>query len=121
MFQKSILIIGTFATLGAALLTSSARAEGFGLFAGVGVALGFDAPSTRIDSLPAGARVRWVGVPGWQSARTVRVPGWPGTRVAVSDLGQVGPDRHVVCAREDRFDRRERYRGSRPVCWVEAR
>lgn len=122
MFQKSILLIGAMATLGAALIGSPARAEGFGIFAGVGVAFGFGDGSSTMRSLPAGSSVRFVGVPGRQRPVQVYVPGRPGTRVATADLfPDAGPGRRTVCAWQDRWDRHERYAGSQRLCWVEAR
>ena len=120
MFQKSILVLGAIAAIGATMMSAPAKADGTGIFAVFGLGTS-DTPQMR--SLPAGEAVRHVGAPGWQRGRGVRVPGWPGTRVAVADLGlpQVGPTRHTVCARQDGYDRHERYIGSRPICWTEAR
>lgn len=129
MFQKSILVIGAMAAIGAAVISGPARADGIGIFAGVGVGLGFgvfgdgrEAPGD-MRTLPAGASVRYVGRPGWQRGRNGWVPGRPGTRVAVSELGlpYAGPGRHTVCGWQDRYDRHERYAGSQRICWVEAR
>ncbi len=127
MFQKSILMIGAMAAIGAAVISGPARAEGIGLFAGIGVGFGIfsdgrEAPGD-LRVLPAGASVRYVGQPGWQRGVNGRVPGYPGSRVAVSDLGlpYAGPTRHTVCGWQDRWDRHERYIGSQRVCWVEAR
>ncbi len=98
-----------------------ARAEGFDLFAAVGLRDPEAAGGMR--TLPAGASVRYVGAPAWQRGRNGWVPGRPGTRVAVADLGfaYAGPNRHTVCGWQDRFDRRERYIGSQRICWTEAR
>lgn len=133
MLEKSILMIGTLAAIGAAAISGPARAEGIGLFAGVGagvgVGLGFgvfgddrEAPGD-MRRLPAGASVRYVGQPGWQRGMHGWVPGYPGSRVSVSDLGlpYAGPGRHTVCGWQDRYDRHERYAGSQRICWVEAR
>jgi hypothetical protein len=126
MIEKSILMIGAIAAIGATMLTAPARAEGIGHFAGIGVGLGLDVGGSdreTVRSVPAGATVRWVGAPGWQRGRNGRVYGWPGTRVAVRDLGfpDPGPNRHTVCGWQDRYDRHERWIGSRRICWVEAR
>ena len=120
MFQKSILVLGAIAAIGATVMSAPARAEATGIFAALGLDTSDDA---RMRSLPAGASVRHVGAPGWQRGRTVRVPGRPGTRVAVAELGapHVGPTRHTVCSRQDGYDRHERYIGSRPICWIETR
>ncbi len=128
MFQKSILAIGAIATLGALAMTVPAKAEGVGLFAGVGIDFGvgrgegFAWPWSR-PSVPAGRSLRHVGVPGYHKPVEVWVPGRPGTRVPVAALGfpYEGPDRKTVCGWQDRFDRHERYIGSQRICWVEAR
>ncbi|MCE1237103.1 MAG: hypothetical protein LWW93_12205 [Hyphomicrobiales bacterium] len=121
MFQKSILVIGAFAAIGASFLTTPARADGGGLFAAMGLFEREAAGGMR--SLPAGASVRYVGAPAWQRGRNGWVQGYPGTRVAVSDLGYpyAGPNRHTACGWQDRYDRHERYIGSQRICWVEAR
>lgn len=121
MFQKSILVIGAFAAIGASFMTVPARAEGFDIFK----VFGLHEPEAvgGMRSAPVGASVRHVGAPGWQRGRNGWVVGPPGTRVAVADLGfpYAGPNRHTVCGWQDRFDRRERYVGSQRICWTEAR
>ncbi len=119
MFQKSILAMGAMAAIGAAILTTPAKAGIFGLFdgsSGSGFVTG-PAPSRvggHVVADPYAAR--WLGAPGWQRPQRAVVSPW-----ARADDAMVGPGRHVVCALEPRYDRRERYVGSRQVCWSEAR
>lgn len=102
MFQKQILLIGGIVTAGI-LMTSQARA---GIFDGVGAFFDRDAAAHRIVG-----PTMWYGTPGYAKP----IP------IERAYIGAPGPGRHVVCADQARYDRREAYVGSHRICWVEAR
>lgn len=78
----------------------------------IGVVIGSDLLSRHDDRRIVDGPTRWYGVPGYQRPRVL----YAGDGVPVA-----GPGRHVVCDWQDRYDRLERYIGSRRICWVEAR
>lgn len=117
MFDRTILSLGLSVALVTGLVATPAKSAPVGavVAAGtVGVILG-----AGIASLGRRDEPRYVlggewdyGAPGWQRPRPV---GWRGFDVLP------GPGRHRVCAWQERYDSRERYMGSRRICWVEAR
>ncbi len=119
MFHKSILAMGAIAAIAAAVLTTPARAGIFGLFEGTSGSGFVTGPApTRVGGhvVDDTYGARWLGAPGWQRPQRAAISPW-----ARADGTMVGPGRHVVCALEPRYDRHERYVGSRQVCWSEAR
>lgn len=105
MFDRTILVVGlAVAVATAAIVPAKAEPVGGILAAGVvGAIFGAGIASTmRSDD----ADVTYVGPNAPRLGRYA--PYTP------------GPGRHVVCARQDRYDRYERYVGSQRVCWVEA-
>lgn len=91
------------ATIAGAPKPASAEPVGAFLAAGVvGGVLGAALASRHDEGrYLADAPVHYYGAPGYQRA-------------------SVGPGRHTVCAWQERYDRHERYIGSRRICWVEA-
>ena len=123
MFDRSIVTLGLAAALAAFALNTPAKAEPVaGLFAAgfVGAVFGAGIASARHrDIVLHDGYAAWdYGVPGYQRPRPAYVPASP-TGYALVEAP--GPGRHRVCARQDRFDRREHYIGSRRICWIEAR
>lgn len=117
MFDKSILSLGFAAAVVATLVAQPARAAPVGAvvaagFVGAVYGAGLASAATREEPrrvLPGD----WdYGSPGWQRPR--RVDAW-------TPVAWAGPGRHRVCAWQDRYDRHERYVGSRRICWTEAR
>ena len=116
MFQKSILVMGTAAAIAAAMMSAPAKAGWF-WEENRGVVTGPAPTPVRGQHVAArDAEPRWMGSPAWQKpVRASRADTWG------SGWASVGPDRHTICALQPRYDRKERYVGSREVCWVEAR
>ncbi|WP_333823528.1 hypothetical protein [Pinisolibacter sp.] len=124
MLDKTIVSIGLAAALAATAMSLPAKAEPVtGIFAAgfVGAVFGAGLASTnhRRDIRYYDGYAAWdYGVPGYQRPRPAVAP------ISASGYALVeapGPGRHRVCARQDRFDRREHYIGSRRICWIEAR
>lgn len=118
MVNKSVLSLGLTVALVVGAMALPARATpvgaviaagAVGVVVGAGLASAMGRDETRfVEPYPV-----WdYGVPGHQRPRPVGVY----DRVAAP-----GPGRHRVCAWQDRYDRHERYIGSRRICWVEAR
>ena len=124
MLDKTIVSIGLAAALAAAGLSTPARAEPVaGLFAAgfVGAVWGAGIVSMhhRRDVRYLESAPEWdYGVPGYQRPRPAYVPHAPAGYLLVE---APGPGRHRVCGWQDRYDRHERYVGSRRICWIEAR
>lgn len=117
MFDKSILTQGAAAALIAAVAAGPAKATPVGAvvaagFVGTVLGAGIASAAHRDEVRYVEGHPVWdYGVPAYQRPRPVVY----GTPVAVA-----GPGRHRVCAWQERYDRHERYIGSRRICWVEA-
>lgn len=118
MLDKSIVSLGLAAALVAVLMSQPAKAAPVGAVvaagvAGVVVGAGLAAAAGRDDGRFVEGYPVWdYGTPGWQRPRAAY-----GTMAVAA----AGPGRHRVCGWQDRYDRHERYVGSRRICWVEAR
>jgi len=119
MSRSSFAPVAVAAVLASAAIVSTtpARADRAGdIVAGgvVGVVIGAGLASWHGDDdrFAATAPTYWYGSPGYQRPRRIH---------AGSVVPLAGPGRHVVCDWQDRYDRLERYAGSRRICWVEAR
>ena len=118
MFNTSILSLGLAAALVATAMPVPAKANPVGAVIaagaiGVVVGAGLASATQRGEDRFVEPYPVWdYGVPGYQRPRPVGV---------YDRIAAPGPGRHRVCAWQDRYDRHERYIGSRRICWVEAR
>lgn len=122
MFDKSILTLGTAAALIAAVVAGPAKAAPVGAVVAAGVigtvlGVGIASAAHRDDTRFVEGYPVWdYGVPTYQRPRPV-VHYAP---AGYAPVAVAGPGRHRVCAWQERYDRHERYIGSRRICWVEA-
>ena len=114
MIDRMILMLGVVATIGAGFMSVPAKAEPVGAVVAAGVVggvfgAGLVSLSRDRDRIPDGTPTLWYGSPGRQRP------------VIMTSADHPGPGRKPVCDWQDRYDRRERYIGSRRICWIEAR